>query len=231
MKPKIEVAETVTSLGAAGRSETEILADAVAELQQLDAGALQRRWRALVGRPVPSDLGRPLMLRILAYKLQAQRLGDLDKASLRELTSLAVGSKVTAEPHGVVDPHDMLIGADGDTPQSAPGKAGTSVPVRIARPGTLLVREHGGGLHRVMVLEEGVTWNGKTYDSLSQVAFAITGTRWNGPRFFGLRASAKVDSSKPQGRSAAGRSDTSRRHESRAGVARAGRAFPQQRTP
>ena len=74
-----------------------------------------------------------------------------------------------------------------------------------------------------MVLDAGVTWNGKTYDSLSQVAFAITGTRWNGPRFFGLRASAKVDSSKPQGRSAAGRSDTSHRDE-RVWAARTGRA-------
>ncbi len=58
---------------------------------------------------------------------------------------------------------------------------------RITRPGPLLVREHAGVLHRVMILDAGVTWNGRTYDSLSQVAFAITGTKWNGPRFFGLR--------------------------------------------
>jgi hypothetical protein len=233
VKPKIELSKAGVSLGAAGRSEAEILGDAVAELQLLDAGMLQRRWRCLVGRPVPSDLGRPLMLRILAYKLQAQRLGDLEKASLRELTSLAVGSNVTAEPQGAVDPQDMLIGADGDTPQSAPEKPGTSHPVRIARPGTLLVREHGGVLHRVMVLDAGVTWNGKTYDSLSQVAFAITGTRWNGPRFFGLRASAKVDSSKPQGRSAAatGKSDMAHRHEARGGAARTGRASLQRTAP
>ena len=42
-------------------------------------------------------------------------------------------------------------------------------------------------MHRVAVLADGFAWNGKTYSSLSQVAFAITGTRWNGPRFFGLR--------------------------------------------
>jgi hypothetical protein len=42
-------------------------------------------------------------------------------------------------------------------------------------------------MQRVMVLADGFTWNGKTYPSLSQVAFAIIGTRWNGPRFFGLR--------------------------------------------
>jgi hypothetical protein len=58
-------------------------------------------------------------------------------------------------------------------------------------PGTLLVREWHGQSQRVMVLADGFAWNGKTYDSLSKVAFAITGTKWNGPRFFGLRD--KVD--------------------------------------
>ena len=55
------------------------------------------------------------------------------------------------------------------------------------RPGTTLVREWNGNLHRVMVLADGFAWNDKTFESLSKVAFAITGTRWNGPRFFGLR--------------------------------------------
>jgi Protein of unknown function (DUF2924) len=48
--------------------------------------------------------------------------------------------------------------------------------------------------HRVMALEEGFAWNGKTYKSLSKIAFAITGTRWNGPRFFGLRDRPKGES-------------------------------------
>jgi hypothetical protein len=54
-------------------------------------------------------------------------------------------------------------------------------------PGTVLVREWDRQSHRVMVLTKGFAWNGQTYDSLTRVAFAITGTRWNGPRFFGLR--------------------------------------------
>ena len=54
------------------------------------------------------------------------------------------------------------------------------------RPGTLLTREWDGHLQRVMVLADGFSWNGKTYASLSMVAFAMTGTRWSGPRFFGL---------------------------------------------
>ncbi len=54
------------------------------------------------------------------------------------------------------------------------------------RPGSVLVREHDGELQRVMVLENGFAWSGKTFSSLSETAFAITGTRWNGRRFFGL---------------------------------------------
>jgi hypothetical protein len=55
------------------------------------------------------------------------------------------------------------------------------------KPGTLLVREWDGHLHQVMVLADGFAWNDQVYSSLSKVAFAMTGTRWNGPRFFGLR--------------------------------------------
>ena len=51
----------------------------------------------------------------------------------------------------------------------------------------MLVRESDGDLHRVTVLADGFAWNDKTFESLSKVAFAITGTRWNGPRFFGRR--------------------------------------------
>lgn len=54
-------------------------------------------------------------------------------------------------------------------------------------PGTVLVREWDRQSQRVMVMSDGFAWNGQTYDSLSKVAFAITGTNWNGPRFFGLR--------------------------------------------
>ena len=54
-------------------------------------------------------------------------------------------------------------------------------------PGTVLVREWDRRSQRVMVMADGFAWNGQTYDSLSKVAFAITGTKWNGPRFFGLR--------------------------------------------
>ena len=64
--------------------------------------------------------------------------------------------------------------------------AGFNRPRTELRPGTLLTREWDGHLQRVMVLADGFSWNGKSYASLSKVALAMTGTRWSGPRFFGL---------------------------------------------
>ena len=61
------------------------------------------------------------------------------------------------------------------------------------KPGTVLMREWNAQAYRVMVVDKGFAWNGKTYDSLSKVAFAITGTNWNGPRFFGLRDKIAVE--------------------------------------
>jgi hypothetical protein len=59
---------------------------------------------------------------------------------------------------------------------------GTTIAAR-----SVLVREWDRRSQRVMVMADGFAWNDQTYDSLSKVAFAITGTKWNGPRFFGLR--------------------------------------------
>ena len=117
----------------------------------------------MFGRRPPPHLPRHLLFRILAYQLQADQLGDLDDVSRR------------------------LLDGSG-SPEKAGQNAANLVP-RIAdvRPGTSLRREWNGHMQRVTVLAEGFAWNGKTYPSLSQVAFAITGTRWNGPRFFGLR--------------------------------------------
>ena len=134
--------------------------DEIARLRGLDLVGLQARWRTMMGKRAPAHLPKHLLLRILAYRLQADRFGDLDGATARALDRLG------------------KQGGVGDIP--LPDAS------RIA-PGTLLVREWERTLHRVMVLEDGFAWNGSTYKSLSQVARAITGTRWNGPRFFGLR--------------------------------------------
>jgi hypothetical protein len=158
---------------------------------ELGPDALRRRWRSLVGGPIPEGLGRSLVLRILAYRSQAQRFGDLDLVSQRALSASPVGrtdvSDVVADPSSVDVSKGIGQGAARDDNGKGAPKA-MRPGISIASPGTVLVRQHAGSMHRVMVLDDGFAWNGKTYESLSKVAFAITGTQWNGPRFFGLRA-------------------------------------------
>jgi hypothetical protein len=137
----------------------------IARLRGLDVGELHARWHTIFRRRAPPHLPRHLLFRILAYRLQADRLGNLDADSRRRLDRLGSGS---------AESMDRLV-ADLN-------RARTEL-----RPGTLLTREWDGHLQRVTVLADGFVWNGKTYRSLSKVAFAITGSRWNGPRFFGLR--------------------------------------------
>jgi hypothetical protein len=135
----------------------------IARLRDLDIAQLRSCWHTVFGRRPPPHLPRHLLFRTLAYRLQADRFGDLDDASRR------------------------LLDGSG-SPENAGQRAATLVRhIADVRPGTSLSREWNGRLERVAVLAEGFAWNGKTYPSLSQIAFAITGTRWNGPRFFGLR--------------------------------------------
>jgi hypothetical protein len=76
------------------------------------------------------------------------------------------------------------------------GNAG-SEPIRRLKAGTVLVREYGGARHTVTVVAGGFAWNGAIYPSLSSVARAITGTAWNGPRFFGLTRVNKREKNEP----------------------------------
>ena len=148
-----------------GGAGGEALDNEIARLRGLDVGDLRARWHTALRRRAPLHLPRHLLFRILAYRLQADRLGDLDADSRRLLDR--IGS-------GPLDGIDRLV-ADLNRSRTE------------LRAGTLLTREWDGRLQRVMVLADGFSWNGNTYRSLSKVAFAITGARWNGPRFFGLR--------------------------------------------
>jgi hypothetical protein len=141
----------------------------IARLRDLDVVGLRNRWQTVFGRQVGPHLPRHLLFRVLAYRLQADQFGDLDSESRRLLDS-------------------------SDSPEKA-GQRAADLGRRTAelRPGTVLGREWKGYMHRVAVLADGFAWNGKTYPSLSNVAFAITGTRWNGPRFFGLRDKNSVE--------------------------------------
>ena len=137
----------------------------VANLKGLDLEGLRRQWRAHLGGEPPTHLPRWLLMRGLAYRLQSDAFGDLDKSIRRILRS--------GKDDGVGAPFDRRA------PQTRDG-----VDLKV---GALLVREWNGRLERVMILEEGFAWNGQTFGSLSQIAKAMTGTTWNGHRFFGLR--------------------------------------------
>ena len=109
-------------------------------------------------------LPRHLLINMIAYRLQSNSYGDLGKEQKRYLDAIA---KTASENPGAEIPK-----------QSTDRKA--------FKIGTLLVREHDGVQHRVTVTPEGFLWGASTYASLSAVAKAITGTNWNGRRFFGL---------------------------------------------
>jgi hypothetical protein len=141
----------------------------IAHLRGLDLKGLRARWLSVFQKPAPAHLTRRLLFAVIAYRLQADRFGDLDNATRQVL--------------------DRTVAKE----------TGPAISARLASfdqkrteltPGTVLVREWNRRSQRVMVMADGFAWNGQTYDSLSKVAFAITGTKWNGPRFFGLRDKA-----------------------------------------
>jgi Protein of unknown function (DUF2924) len=142
---------------------------AIAGLGDCDVEQLRLQWRNHLGGAAPAHLPRWLLLRLLIHRLQVAALGDLDKATLRILR-LPKGGGV-----GASDCRPFEI--RGPTTRDGVG----------LKAGSLLVREWNGRPERVMILEKGFAWNGATYRSLSQIAKAMTGTSWNGHRFFGLR--------------------------------------------
>jgi hypothetical protein len=150
-----------------GRASTKTsVEDEIAHLRGLDLGGLRARWRSVFQRSAPAHLTRHLLFAVIAYRLQADRFGDLDHETKQVL------DRTPAKETGPIMSARLASFDQKRTELS---------------PGTVLVREWDRQSQRVMVMADGFAWNGQTYDSLSKVAFAITGTRWNGPRFFGLR--------------------------------------------
>jgi hypothetical protein len=150
-----------------GRASTKTsIGDEIAHLRGLDLKGLRSRWQSVFQRPPPDHLPRHLLFAIIAYRIQADRFGDLDHETRQLLDR--TGTKGSGAAMSA-----RLVSFDQKRTELTPG--------------TVLVREWDRQSQRVMVMANGFAWNGQTYGSLSKVAFAITGTSWNGPRFFGLR--------------------------------------------
>ncbi len=130
---------------------------ALADLLRPD---LVERWKALYRSDPPKGISRPLLVRAVAYEMQAKRYGGLKPATCRRLQKIA-------------------------RENTAGDKAKPPAPPRL-KPGARLVREWNGVTHVVEVIEGGFIWNRERHRSLSAIARAITGARWSGPRFFGL---------------------------------------------
>jgi len=151
--------------------EPDVAGD-LAGLEHLDADALRALWRRRL-RGTPPALPRPLLMRLLAYRLQARASGDLDAEAARTLDRIA---REGARRRQAGEARPKAVPPVAPVPRD-----------RGLKPGTVLMREHGGTVHHVMVVAGGFAWQGSTYPNLSEIARAITGTRWSGPRFFGLR--------------------------------------------
>jgi hypothetical protein len=143
-------------------------------IRSLGLDALRARWRATFGRTPPAGLTKDIMGRMLAWRIQEQAFGGLDRATLKLLDGLTKGDKSGLE-----------------------GK-------RHLKAGTVLIREYRGERHTVTVVPDGFLWQGTTYGSLSTIAHEITGTKWNGPRFFGLRMAGNGPDEADASTSAAG---------------------------
>src|SRR5438034_6457170 len=127
---------------------------------------LRKRYRELFRAEPPKAFGPDLLRRSIAHRIQEKAYGGLPAATQRLLDQLV---KVAA-----VKPDARL-----------------ELPRRI-KPGSELVRTWNRRTYRVMVLEKGFAYGGKTFASLSEIATSITGTKWNGPRFFGLRSTSSA---------------------------------------
>jgi hypothetical protein len=134
----------------------------VDHIRSLGIDALRSRWRMVFNATPPAGLTKDLLARMIAYQIQEDAFGGLDREMIKQLDRLGRGEKAPKEN-------------------------------RRLKTGTVVVREYQGERHTVTVVPDGFEWHGSTYTSLSTIARAITGTAWNGPRFFGLRVAAEPE--------------------------------------
>jgi Protein of unknown function (DUF2924) len=137
--------------------DREAIEAEIDRIRSLGLDELRSLWHATFRTAPPPGFTKDLIARFLCWHVQEQVFGGLDPKTAKHLAGLARGDWSRV-----------------DRP-------------RRLKPGTVLVREYQGERHTVTVVAKGFVWREATYASLSTIARAITGTNWNGPRFFGLR--------------------------------------------
>jgi hypothetical protein len=142
-------------------SDPQHIEGEIAKLRSLAIAELKQRWLQLYKNPAPKYFRREFLIRAIAYQLQVETFGGLSAETKRKLRQIAEALREGTEP------------------------ALTAAP-RI-KPGTKLIRSWKGETHIVTALDQGFEWKRRRYESLSEVARAITGTRWNGLLFFGVK--------------------------------------------
>ena len=151
--------------------EREIIA-----LDGLGTKALQQRWREVYGTEPPPKIQSGLLRLAVAYRIQERAFGGLKPASKRQMRAHLEGLARARSGHP-------------DAPRRS--------SVRLS-PGTQLMWEWNGATLLVDVVDDGFLWKDATYRTLSAVAVAITGTKWSGPKFFGLTSPARADKSQAE---------------------------------
>jgi hypothetical protein len=140
----------------------------LAALAAMSATQLRAEYQRVMRKPAPA-IPITLIERAIAYELQVKRFGGLPAATRRQIEKMSRELERT-------------------------GSIGRSAEPSL-RPGTRLTRDWHGRTYHVLVVENGFEFEQRHYKSLSQIASAITGTGWSGPRFFGLTRRAQAGAS------------------------------------
>ena len=148
--------------------KSEELAQELKDPETRDDDELKNRWRSHYGTKPPQKIHRSLLIAAVAHRMQENALGALKSSVRRNL---------------------MQAANNPATPRLSP-----QFPSLRPRAGTVLVRDWGGVTHQAKVLDDGILFRSKRYKSLSEIARLITGSRWSGPLFFGLKSAAKEQS-------------------------------------
>jgi hypothetical protein len=156
---------SITQPSLSGEPDNPAIRQELGQLAVMPVTQLRVRYRELFRTDPPRAFGPDLLRRSIAHRIQEKAYGGISRSAQKLL--------------------DQMVKAYAAKP------GGKIVMPRRIKPGSVLVREWNGLSYRVMVQANGFAYDGKTFGNLSEIAGLITGVRWNGPRFFGLRSKAQ----------------------------------------